>query len=203
MTVIGLTGGIASGKSTLSRFAAEQGAHVIDADLLGHKAYEPNTECFRQVVDEFGNDIVAQDGTIDRQKLGAKVFAEGSSLERLTDIVWPAIKKMAQVEIHTVKNQTPQKLIVLEAAVLLEAGWQDIVDEVWAVVVEESVAIERAMTRDGVEREAVQARIRNQISNTERTAQADIVIDNSGNEQALQKQLENEFATLEQRRSAA
>ena len=104
LTVIGLTGGIASGKSTLSDYAKSHGAHVIDADLLGHKAYEPDTDCFHAVVKEFGQDIVAADGTIDRRVLGSKVFAEGSSLTRLTDIVWPAIKQLAQAEIKRDSN---------------------------------------------------------------------------------------------------
>ena len=203
MTVIGLTGGIASGKSTLSRFAEERGAHVIDADKLGHVAYEPGTDCFRLIVAEFGEDIVAPDGSIDRKKLGARVFAEGSSLTRLTDIVWPEIKKLAINEIADVQADSPNRLIVLEAAVLIEAGWQDIVEEVWTVVVEESVAIERATQRDGVDEDSVKARIRAQIGNDERRAHSHVVIDNSRELLDLQQQLESEFEALTERRSAA
>lgn len=199
LTVIGLTGGIASGKSTVSDFAESQGAHVIDADKLGHQAYEPGTACFHAVVAEFGADVVADDGTIDRRVLGGKVFAEGSSLERLTDIVWPAIKQLAKDEIASVTQTEPKKLIVLEAAVLLEAGWQDFVDQVWVITVDVETAISRTMSRDGLDRQAVQARIAAQLSNEERTAEADVVIDNSGTEAELLENLGQAFAKLNTR----
>ena len=202
MTVIGLTGGIASGKSTLSSYARERGAYVIDADLLGHRAYEPGTPCFEAVVSEFGQDIVAEDGSIDRKLLGAKVFAEGSSLKRLTDIVWPAIKEMAWLEIEDVKRRDQHRIIVLEAAVLLEAGWQDFVDEVWVAVVDAETAITRTMKRDGVDRAAVQSRIDAQISNEERIAVADVVFDNSGTETDLMAELERTFNDLKARSAA-
>ncbi len=201
MTVIGLTGGIASGKSTVSAFAQARGAHVIDADRLGHQAYEPGTACFQAVVTEFGEDIVAEDGTINRRVLGAKVFAEGSSLERLTNIVWPAIKDLAQAEIKAVKIRNPNQLVVLEAAVLIEAGWQDFVDEVWAVVVDAETAIERCMARDGLDRAAVKSRMDTQLSNEARIEHADVVIDNSGTEKELMERLETAFTRLQRRSS--
>ncbi len=202
MTVIGLTGGIASGKSTLSAYAREHGAYVIDADLLGHRAYEPGTACFDAVVSEFGSEIVADDGTIDRRILSSKVFAEGSSLERLTDIVWPAIKAMARTEIEDVRRSEPDRIIVLEAAVLLEAGWQDFVDEVWVAVVDMETAIERTMKRDGMERAAVQSRIDAQLSNEARITAADVVFDNSGTEAELLANVVRQFKKLEARNAA-
>ncbi|MCY4129174.1 MAG: dephospho-CoA kinase [Gammaproteobacteria bacterium] len=202
MTVIGLTGGIASGKSTLSAFARDRGAHVIDADLLGHRAYEPGTACFNAVVSEFGRDIVANDGSIDRRALSGKVFAEGSSLKRLTDIVWPAIKEMAQTEIANVKRSEPDRTVVLEAAVLLEAGWQDFVDEVWVAVVDVETAITRTMKRDGLDREAVQSRIDAQLSNEARIAAADVVFDNSGTEADLLAEVARKFEEIETRSAA-
>ena len=175
---------------------------MIDADLLGHRAYEPGTPCFDAVVSEFGQDIVAEDGSIDRKLLGAKVFAEGSSLKRLTDIVWPAIKEMAWLEIEDVKRRDQHRIIVLEAAVLLEAGWQDFVDEVWVAVVDAETAIARTMKRDGVDRAAVQSRIDAQISNEERIAVADVVFDNSGTENDLMAELERKFNDLKARSAA-
>ena len=180
--IIGLTGGIASGKSTAAATLGEWGAYVIDADKLGHRAYEPGTEAFLEVVATFGKEIVSANGEIDRKILGSKVFADGNRLEELTAIVWPAIRRMAEAEIAGVKAETPNRLIVLEAAVLIEAGWQDLVDEVWVVIVEREVAIQRACSRDGVERSAVEARIDAQLSNDERAAHAQEVIDNSGSE---------------------
>ena len=113
MTVIGLTGGIASGKSTAAKLAGERGAHVIDADKLGHAAYNPGTDAFKAVVKEFGDDIVAADGTIDRKALGAKVFGVDGGLDRLTGIVWPEIRRMAEDEIAAVKTKDPAKVVVL------------------------------------------------------------------------------------------
>lgn len=201
MTIIGLTGGIASGKSTLSAYAKERDVHVIDADLLGHKAYEPNTPCFKAVVEEFGDEIVAKDGSIDRKALGSIVFAEGSSLERLTDIVWPHIRLMAQDEIKSMQAKDASKDVLLEAAVLIEAGWQDIVDEVWVVVVDENTAIDRTMQRDGLDRDAVKARIDAQISNEERIAHADVVIDNSSSEEELVTRIGVAFDALANRKN--
>ena len=193
--VIGLTGGIASGKSTAARKLGEYGAHVIDADKLGHRAYLKDTSAFHQVVATFGEDVVGDDGEIDRGALGAKVFGEGNRLDELTAIVWPAIRQMAEDEISQVKTNDPSKIVVLEAAVLLEAGWQDIVDEVWVTVVDREVAIERATARDGVDREAIEARIDTQLSNEERIASAQKVIDNSSDEAHLIKQLEALWAS--------
>lgn len=193
--VIGLTGGIASGKSTAARKLGEYGAHVIDADKLGHRAYLKDTSAFHQVVATFGEDVVGDDGEIDRGALGAKVFGEGNRLDELTAIVWPAIRQMAEDEISQVKTNDPSKIVVLEAAVLLEAGWQDIVDEVWVTVVDREVAIERATARDGVDREAIEARIDAQLSNEERIASAHKVIDNSSDEAHLIKQLEALWAS--------
>ena len=202
MTVIGLTGGIASGKSTLSRTANERGMHVIDADVLGHKAYEPNTECFSAVVKEFGEDIVAEDGTIDRRSLGSKVFGDSEALKRLTDIVWPAIKVMASEEIKAVQSNDPDKDIMLEAAVLIEANWQDIVDEVWVVTVDEETAIRRIVGRDGIDQNAAKARIDSQISNNERVKHADVIIDNSGSESELQEKIALNFESLEAKKES-
>ena len=183
--VIGLTGGIASGKSTVARTLGELGAHVIDADKLGHRAYVKGSQAFDEVVATFGADVVGPDGEIDRKILGGKVFGANSRLDELTAIVWPAIQRMAEEEIAVVRASHPNQHIVLEAAVLLEAGWQNIVDEIWVTVVDRQVAIQRAMVRDGLDAEAVEARIDAQLSNAERRAAADQVIDNSGNEAEL------------------
>ena len=194
--IIGLTGGIASGKSTVTQLLAKLGAHVIDADKLGHNAYVSGSDAFNLVVSAFGSDTVGSDGEIDRKVLGSKVFDTPESLKKLTDIVWPAIKKMATQEIQSVKNQRPEQVIVLEAAVLFEAGWEDIVDEVWSTIVDRELAIERASNRDGTDRSQVEARIDAQISNEERSDKADRLIDNSGSETDLQTQVKQIWKAL-------
>ena len=199
--IIGLTGGIASGKSTVAKTLQSWGAYVIDADKLGHRAYVKGTDAFHKVVAQFGEDIVGADGEVDRRALGAKVFGEGGSLKQLTDIVWPAIYDMAAAEIKQSLDNNPNTVVVLEAAVLIEAGWQSLVDEIWVTTVDPSTAIERASARDGVDADAVQARIDAQLSNAERTAEAAVVIDNSADEPQLLAQLENHWKNLQERYS--
>ena len=194
--VIGLTGGIASGKSTAARYMKDLGAKVIDADLLGHRAYEPDTQAFREVVATFGDDVVGDDGQIDRKALGGKVFGNPNGLKQLTDIVWPEIRRMAESEIATIHSESPGTVIVLEAAVLFEAEWQDAVDEVWTVVVERDVAVRRAMARDGSDEAAIQKRIDAQLSNEERRSRSHVVINNSGSETELLSRLDEQWSRL-------
>ena len=191
--IIGLTGGIASGKSTAAAYLGEKGASVIDADKLGHQAYEPDTDAFAQVVAAFGPEVVGADGQIDRKVLGGKVFGDPAALDRLTGIIWPEIGRLALAEFEVARTARPDAPIVLEAAVMLEAGWEPMVDEVWVVIVEPDTAVARATARDGVEEAAVRKRIAAQLSNDERRAKADIVIDNSGDEAALLAQLDAQW----------
>ena len=193
MTVIALTGGLAAGKSTAARYLGELGAHVIDADVLGHRAYEPGMDAYTRVVAEFGADILADDQQIDRKILGSKVFGRPDALERLTDIVWPEIRRLAEAEIEAVKAASPDRLIVLEAAVLFEAGWDDIGDETWVIFVEPQAAIDRAVARDGADPEAIQKRLDAQLSNRERIEKSDLAFENAGDESELKQQLEAAF----------
>lgn len=197
--IIGLTGGIASGKSTVARALENRGAFVIDADKLGHQAYAKGSDAFHKVVAQFGEDIVGGDGEVDRRALGAKVFGAGGSLKQLTDIVWPAIHDMAAQAIQHTLTAVPNAVVVLEAAVLIEAGWQELVDEIWVTTVDPDVAIERASARDGVDAASVQARIDAQISNAERSAEAAVIIDNSAEEIQLMAQLEIHWQNLQER----
>lgn len=194
--VIGLTGGIASGKSTAGRFLSERGAFVLDADRLGHRAYEPGTKTFRDVVAAFGEELVKDDGSLDRRALGGRVFGDPEAMKTLTDIVWPEIRRLATEEIARLAAEHPDAIVVLEAAVLLEAGWDDVVDSVWVVVVEPEVAVSRLAARNGLDREQALRRIRSQMTNEERIAKADVVLENSGS-------LELFLGELERRWSAA
>jgi len=194
--IIGLIGGIASGKSSAAKALESWGAHVIDADKLGHSAYLKGSPAFHAVVDTFGADTVGEDGEIDRRSLGAKVFGNPDKLKALTDIVWPAIRALAAAEIKSLQTQYANAVIVLEAAVLIEAGWQDLVDEIWVVSVDRDTAIARACARDNVEPSAVQARIDAQLSNEERLRHAQQVIDNTGSQEQLLVQLKSLWAQI-------
>lgn len=194
--VICLTGGIASGKSTAARFLGELGAHVIDADRLGHQTYDPGSPAHSAVVAAFGQEVVGADGRIDRKALGAKVFGKPDALKQLTDIVWPAIRLLASEEIARVKSQDGNRIVVLEAAVLLEAGWDDLGDEVWVNVIDRENAIARATARDNVPRDAIERRLDSQLSNAERIARADVVIDNNGTVDQMLSQLRHHWTRL-------
>ncbi len=195
-TVICLTGGLASGKSTAARFLKEQGAHVIDADVLGHRTYEPGSSAHAQVVAAFGLDVLAADGRIDRKVLGSKVFGKPAELKKLTDIVWPAIRALATAEIEAVRSAGDARVVVLEAAVLFEAGWQDLGDEVWVNIVDREVAIARATQRDKIARSTIESRLDSQLSNAERIARADVVIDNNGTPAQMLAQLRKHWQRI-------
>ena len=198
MVVIGLTGGIASGKSTAAEYLTAWGAVVIDADKLGHRAYSPDSPFFEKVVNEFGHDIVADDGSINRMILGGKVFGDPVQMKRLTDILWPEIRRLAKEEIAECK-QRGADVIVLEAAVLVEAEWTDLVDEVWVLSVKPPIARDRIMKRNGLSEEAAQSRIDSQITNKEREAYADVKIGNSGELDAFEKRTRAQWNKLQKR----
>lgn len=202
MHVIGLTGGIASGKSTVTQFFRDQHIPIIDADLLGHQTYEPGTDTFGAVVAAFGDDLVAADGTIDRRVLGGKVFGKPDELKRLTDIVWPGIRKLASEKLSELEA-AGNRVAALEAAVLFEAGWEDLVDEVWVVVVEPDTAVQRLATRNNMDEEAARARIASQLSNAERTTRADIVVENNGTLADLEAAVRHEWEALQTRLQSA
>ena len=181
MKVIGLTGGIGSGKSTVSQFLAELGAVIIDADRVGHEAFKPGTELWQEVVAAFGQQIVTSDGDIDRNKLGEMVFGNLDSLSRLNQIMHPRMYKMVEARIEEYRRQGVS-VVVLEAPLLIEANWTPLVDEVWVTVASEPTVLRRLSERGGglSEPEAL-ARIRSQLSLEERVKRADVVINNDGN----------------------
>jgi len=175
--VIGLTGGIASGKSLVSQRLAELGALVLDADKLGHESYRAGTETFREIVAAFGEDVVGADGEVDRRALAAKVFGDPEQRQRLESIVWPAIRRLAGERIEALRaGGTP--VVVLEAAVLIEADWIPLVDEVWLVIASPDVVRERLAARNGLSPEQVEARLRAQLTNEKRRPYAGLVIEN-------------------------
>ena len=163
MVVIGLTGGILSGKSTISGMLAEKGAVVIDADQIGHEAYKPHTKTWQELVNIFGNSILTQKNEVDRKKLGDIVFADTHALECLNEIVHPRMRAMTRKEIDRLKEDGVA-VVVLEAAVLIEAGWTDLVDMVWVTVAPEDVVLKRLHDRGGLSEDQARARIRSQIS---------------------------------------
>ncbi len=199
MTVIGLTGGIASGKSTASQLLQTHGAIIIDADKLGHRVYEPGTQGFEKVVNAFGHDIVTPEGQIDRRVLGGKVFGAPEEMDRLTAISWPEIRRMAIEDIAEARARDPEAIMVLEAAVLFEAAWEDLCDEVWTISTKLKVAIARLQTRNGLTKEQALARIDAQMTNKDRAERSDVKIDNSDDFEKFEKRIERQWRALQKR----
>jgi dephospho-CoA kinase len=175
MKVIGFTGGIGSGKSTVSQFMAELGAVILNTDEVGYEAFKPDTELWRQVVAAFGRQIVTPDGNIDRKKLGNIVFGNAESLSRLNQMMHPRMYDMVKAQLEEYRRQGT-RVVVLEAPLLLEAGWTPLVDEVWVTTASESTVLKRLEERAGLSRAESLARIRSQLPSAERVRHADVVI---------------------------
>jgi phosphopantetheine adenylyltransferase/dephospho-CoA kinase len=196
MFVICLAGGIGSGKSTTAKYLASLGAHIIDADKLGHEAYMPGTKAYKEIIKTFGEDILADNHQIDRRILGGKVFGQAEELTKLTNIVWPEIRAMAESAFKKVKSAHADAIIIFEAAVLIEAGWDDLGDEVWVVTVERQTAMQRCMTRDNLTQEAIENRLNAQLSNEDRIKKADQVITNDDGLERLKDSLDQQWARV-------
>jgi dephospho-CoA kinase len=187
--LIGLTGGIGSGKSTVAGMLAELGARVIDADQVGHDIYRPGSEGFRRVREAFGSEVVAADGTVDRSLLGARVFADGEALARLNALLHPLIGEEIRARLAAAAAEDPDRPVIVEAAIMLEAGWH-FFDRLWVVVARREAAIERVTASRGLSRGEVERRIDAQMSNEERRRRADLVIENDGDIEELRAQVE-------------
>jgi dephospho-CoA kinase len=180
MLTVGLTGGIGSGKSTVAKILAELGAPSFDADKVGHEIYRPDGPAYHEVIAAFGSAVVAPDGTIDRKKLGPIVFADPAQLRRLESIVHPRMFERMRGMVAEMRAQGVSAPIVIEAAILIEAHWQPLFDEIWLVVAPREKVIERVEAERGLKPEQTEARIKAQLSDDERRRHASLVIDNSG-----------------------
>jgi dephospho-CoA kinase len=180
MLTIGLTGGIGSGKSTVAKMLAELGAPSFDADKVGHEIYHPGGPAYRDVIAAFGDGIVAADGTIDRKKLGPIVFADPAQLKRLEAIVHPRMFQRMGEMVGEMRAKGVKAPIVIEAAILIEAHWQPLFDEIWLVVAPREKVVQRVELERGLKPEQTEARIKAQLSDEERRKEASLVIDNGG-----------------------
>ncbi|KAI4875031.1 hypothetical protein NFI96_012996 [Prochilodus magdalenae] len=200
--VIGLTGGSGSGKSAVAQRLEGLGAVRIDADQLGHKTYLPGTIAYHKILQEFGTDVLNEDQTINRRALGRKVFGDKERLKALTDTVWPEIALLVKERIQQAKEEgnTPWKHVcVLDAAVLLEAGWTDMVHEVWVAIIPEEEAVRRIVARDGVSKEDALRRLQSQWSNAKMVAQANVVLCTLWEPDVTQKQVVKAWNLLQER----
>ncbi len=180
MLIVGLTGGIASGKSTVAEMFRQAGAYVIDADRIVHRVMAPDGPAWRPVVDAFGDSILGADRHLDRKKLGELVFAQNHLRKKLERIVHPHVRSAIAAEVARIRIEDPQALIVEDIPLLLETGMQRDLAEIIVVYVPESIQIQRLMKRDGLDSVSALARMAAQISMEEKKRRATMVIDNSG-----------------------
>jgi len=179
MIIIGVTGNIGSGKSTVCRILAKLGVTIIDADELAHETYKPHSQAWQELINTFGKDILKANEEIDRQKLGQIVFSHPDALAKLNQIVHPRAYRMAQEKIEDYRRQGA-KAIVAEATLLIEAGWTDLVNKVWLVVAPENVAIQRLTQHEGINEAQTLTRLKAQMPAEEKMKYADEVIYNDG-----------------------
>jgi dephospho-CoA kinase len=178
MLTIGLTGGIGSGKTTVTKILAELGAPIVYADKVGHAIYAPGGPAYADMIAAFGNGILADDRTIDRTKLGPIVFADPAALKRLNSILHPKMYARMREMIDAMRAAGEARPIVVEAAILIEANWLPLFNEVWLIVAAKERVIDRVERDRGLARVQVEARIKAQLSDDERRKHAAIVITN-------------------------
>ena len=177
--VIGLTGGIATGKSSVALFLEERGLPVIDADALSRDAVKPGSPCLARIVDTFGCDVLSADGTLDRKRLGVIVFSDPEKRKLLEEIIHPKIRRLAR-ECIAAAVAEGQTVVFYMAPLLIEAGAKDLVDEIWVVTASPEVQLERVMSRDGISRAQAERIIAAQMPLKDKERFGQIVIDNSG-----------------------
>ncbi len=196
MTVIGLTGNIGSGKTTVSRLLADEyGCFYISADNIGRLVAEPGGEAYDELRDAFGDAYFLSDGKLDRPAMAELVFHDRTELERLNGIMHPAILRHIKRRINEIHKAEPQGIIIVEAALLIEADYLGILDSLWLVWADDAVRLRRVMDRDSISAEQAQARMNNQMSQQEKLKYAQYVLHNNDGI----NELKNELARIWQR----
>jgi len=189
MLVVGLTGNIGSGKSSVARFLKEMGARVIDTDQVARDVVAPGTPGLQQIIEHFGTGVLNADGTLDRPQMAQIVFSNPDALKGLTSIVHPAIRAKVLKYITDYKNNHDAPLLAIEAPLLIESGMHRIVDQVWLVTVDAQTQIQRVINRDAATAEQVASRLAAQMPQEDKLPYARKVIDNSGTPEATLQQV--------------
>jgi dephospho-CoA kinase len=178
--MVGLTGGIGSGKSTVAELLADRGAHVIDADRVAHEVYAPGTVGFDRIIERFGEDVVTGDGSIDRARLGSIVFRDPAALADLNGIVHPLVREDVAARIAEFFEDDPDSVVVIEAALMTETGWTGGAGRLWAVIAEPGIVLERLVRLRGMDPDEVRRRMAAQADNATRRRGATRVLENNG-----------------------
>ena len=196
MLIAGLTGGIASGKSSAGKILAKLGAKIVDSDVLARVVVEPGRPALAKIIERFGSGVITDEGTLDREKLRDVVFNDRKALNDLNAIVHPEVFKEIQREMEDYRSSSPKAPLVLDIPLLYESGADAIVDVVVVVYVDRETQIERLIARDGFSRVDAENRIDKQMDLEEKRRRADFVIDNSGSFDDLRGETEAAFGEL-------
>jgi dephospho-CoA kinase len=196
MLNVGLTGGIASGKTTISRILVEKGAYLIDFDLLAHEAEEPGQAAWQGIVDHFGRSVLDGEGRIDRRKLGEIVFNRPEERLVLNSIVHPAVDGLWRSRVRQIEEKDPRAIIISDVPLLFETGWQKHVDAVILVYIPSEEQVRRLMARNGLSVEEAGARLRSQMPIGDKIKMADFVINNQEPVESARRHIEGLWEEL-------
>lgn len=194
--IIGLTGGIAAGKSTVADMLSRRGAVIIDADRVAHEVYAPSTEGYQRIIERFGYEVVGEDDSIDRTALGGIVFGDREALADLNAIIHPLVRKEIARRLLHVSKTNPDTVVVIEAALMTETGWSGGAGILWAVIASPDVAVDRLVELRGMTYEEAELRLKAQTSNEERSRIATRVIENNGTLEALEVEVATAWREL-------
>ena len=194
MFVIGLTGGIGTGKTEVTHVLRELGAVVIESDKVAHLSYRPGTDAYEDIIDQFGREILDESGVIDRAKLGGLVFAVPELRIHLEMIVWPAARSWIEERLIQEKERGT-KIVVIEVPKLFEAGWDDLADAVWTIEAPSDLISQRVNIRSNLGEAEKNARVKAQITSVERAERADLLIENTAKLADLREQITNLWQT--------
>jgi len=194
--LVGLTGGIATGKSTVSAMFAQLGAKVMDADLLAREVVMPGQPAHAQIVKEFGPDVLQEDGALDRKRLGALVFADAQRRKRLEEITHPAIRGRQQRILSVYEEEAFDGIVIWDAALLVESGGAKGMDRVVVVTADPAAELRRLVERDGFSEEEARGRMASQMPLAEKVKVADYVIDNSGSRAETERRVRELYRAL-------
>ena len=192
--IIGLTGGIASGKSTVVSFLQQQHITVIDADLIARELVTIGSQALTEITDTFGSKMLLPDGSLNRAKLGQLIFHDDQARVKLDHIMQPKIRKEIIRQIKFYQNQT--KLLVLDMPLLIEMNYQNLVDQIWLVVVDEEIQQQRLMARNQLTKQEALARINSQLPLAEKRKYADVILNNNQTKEDLFQQVVDQINLL-------
>jgi len=194
--LVGLTGGIATGKSTVSAMFAHLGAKIVDADLLAREVVMPGQPAFARIVEEFGPEVVQPDGHLDRKRLGAIVFADPARRKALEAITHPAIRTRQQRILSVYEEEAFEGLVIWDVALLFETGGAKQMDKIVVVAADEATELARLIARDGLGEEDARRRIASQMPVAEKVTLADYAIDNSGARPETERRVREVYQAL-------